>query len=87
MAKHLNVDLSFNANTAQAKQSILDLQKTLQQIVTQPININDKSIQQSVEAAKQLTYHLNAAFNTSTGKLDLTAFNASLKRSNTNVTT
>ena len=87
MAKHLNVDLSFNANTAQAKQSILDLQKTLQQIATQPININDKSIQQSVEAAKQLTYHLNAAFNTSTGKLDLTAFNASLKRSNTNVTT
>ena len=87
MAKHLNVDLSFNANTAQAKQSILDLQKTLQQIATQPININDKSIQQSVEAAKQLTYHLNAAFNTSTGKLDLTAFNTSLKRSNTNVTT
>ena len=87
MAKQLNVSLAFSANTTQAKQSILDLQKTLQQIATQPININDKSLQQSVEAAKQLTYHLSAAFNTTTGKLDLTAFNTSLKRSSNNVTT
>jgi hypothetical protein len=51
-----------------------------------PMRMNDKDIMASAEAAKQLTYHLNKAFDVSTGKLDLKAFNSSLKSSNTNVT-
>jgi hypothetical protein len=37
-------------------------------------------------AAKELSYHLNQAYNTSTGNLDLSKLNASLQKSSTNVT-
>jgi hypothetical protein len=47
---------------------------------------NDNGIQAAAKAAKELSYHLNKAFNANTGNLDLSKFNASLSKSNTNIT-
>ena len=85
MAKQLNVSLAFTADTAKAKGQLLDLQKTLQSLVT---SINkpsgglglSKEIQEATTKAAQLKIQLQDATG-STGKLDLTKFNESMKRS------
>jgi hypothetical protein len=82
MAKQLNVDLNIRANTSMAKSSIMELQTMLGQIAhTGTINVNDVKIQQASQAAKELSIHLNNAFNVNTGKLDLHVLNKSLSSS------
>ena len=85
MAKHLNVSLTFNADTEQAKKKIQELQASLQSVAKMPGAatelFDDASIQKASQAALELERHLAKAVNVDTGKLDLSRFSQSLKAS------
>lgn len=84
MAKQLNVNLAFDADTAKAKKAIEDLNSSLQKIQSTPRNgglVDDVSIRRASEAARELQKHLSAAVNVDTGKIDLNRFSHSLKSS------
>ena len=91
MAKQLNVNLSFNADTKQAKADIEALSKALQTIAKMPGNasslFDDTEIKKASQAALELQQHLSKAVNTDTGKLDLSHFSSSLKASNKDLST
>ena len=79
MAKRLNVELGFTANTSDAKKQINDLIASLQKIQTIPSNMYiDKGLQEASKAAKELQRHIQNAVNVDTGKLDLNKFANSL---------
>ena len=86
MAKQLNVDLRFTADTSQAKRAIQDLQNSLSTIAKMPGNasnlFDDTEIKKASKAALELQGHLQKAVNVNTGKLDLSRFASSLKTSN-----
>lgn len=83
MAKQLNVNMSFTADTSKAKQQIQELNRSLQEVQNfRTINVNDASIQSAKQAALDLQRHLNAAVDVNTGKLDLSKFSQSLTKSN-----
>lgn len=87
MAKQLNVNLAFNADTAKAKAEIKSLQQDLYKIMNASGgNSMSAGMKEASAAAKELSYHLNQAYNTTTGNIDLSKLNASLKKSSTNVT-
>ena len=89
MSKNLNVNLSFTADTTQAKKNILDLQNSLNSITSignTKLKLTD-DMQIAVNSAKQLQMHLANALNTRTGNFDLNKLNASLKASNTSLAT
>lgn len=82
MAKQLNLNLQMNADTSQAKKNLLDLKKTLNEIAAIKVdngNLN-KDLQNAIKSAKELQVHINNAFNTKTGNLDISALDMSLKR-------
>ena len=90
MAKGLNkeytVSLAFTADTDSAKQNIQSLSQELQNLVTSTSlktkNFGiDKDLQSATASAAQLKVQLEAAVNTDTGKLDLSKFSDSLKKS------
>lgn len=90
MAKGLNkeytVNLAFTADTSSAKQNIQSLSQELQNLVTSTSlktkNFGiDKDLQSATASAAQLKVQLEAAVNTDTGKLDLSKFSDSLKKS------
>ena len=85
MAKQLNVNLAFTADTAKAKAQIAELYKTLNQVsansAASPNLFDTQKLKEGVAAAKELQHHLNAAVDVNTGKLNLSAFSASLKSS------
>ncbi len=90
MAKGLNkeytVNLAFTADTNLAKQNIQSLSQELQNLVTSTSlktkNFGiDKDLQSATASAAQLKVQLEAAVNTDTGKLDLSKFSDSLKKS------
>lgn len=90
MAKSLNkeytVNLAFTADTDSAKQNIQSLSQELQNLVTSTSlktkNFGiDKDLQSATASAAQLKVQLEAAVNTDTGKLDLSKFSDSLKKS------
>lgn len=86
MAKQLNIDLSFRADTSQAKAQIQELQKALSEVAKLPANsanlFDDVGLRKASEAALELEQHLSKAVNVDTGKLDLSRFSSSLKASN-----
>ena len=86
MAKQLNVNLAFTADTGQAKAQIMQLQQQL----TNLVNIAGrqsgqlgltKELQQATTAAAQLKAQLQTATDVNTGKLDLTKFTQSMTES------
>ena len=85
MAKQLNVNLAFSADTSKAKAQINDLISTLQNIAKMPGQatqlFDDKQIKEASNAALELQQHLTKATNVDTGKLDLSKFATSLKSS------
>lgn len=92
MAKQLNsyqVNLQFNANTAQAKTQLQDLQTTLDAIIKESVagvskgdfNLT-KRLNEAQIAASKLQTILAQTTNVKTGKMDLTRFSQSLKQSN-----
>ncbi len=90
MAKQLNVEMSFTADTSKAKQQIEQLQQALQKLSSGSSIQNKglaitKDIQEGMKAASQLQVILEKAINTNTGKLDLTKFTQSLNASKTNL--
>ena len=89
MAKQLNVNLAFKADTSQAKSAIMDLQSSLSKIATMNTNapgVDPSKLKAASSAAKELSIHLNNAFNAQTGNFDLSKLDRSLKTSQTNVT-
>ena len=89
MAKQLNVNLAFTANTSQAKASLQDLQNQLSKLSSMPININGSKmageIRQASDAALELQTHLKNAMNPQTGTLDFTKLNTSIQKSGTSL--
>lgn len=85
MAKQLNVNLAFTADTSQARASIQELQNSLNNIHKAPARedaiFDSKNIKEASQAALELTQHLQKAVNVDTGKLDLARFSSSLKTS------
>ena len=90
MGKQINVGLKFTADTGQAKASIQELQSLLNKLSLDSASTNKaapeaKRLYEAAEAAKELSYHLNNAYNAKTGHFDLSALDKSLKSSNTSV--
>lgn len=92
MAKQLNVNLSFTANTGQVRQQIQELQKQLQQLGTFGSKSSiasqlplKKELNEAKIAAIELKTHLSQAFNQQTGSLDFTKLNNSIKQSGTSL--
>lgn len=91
MAKQLNVNLVFNADTEKAKARMAELQTNLNNLnnsfatktLRNPLTPGLKEAQ--IEATK-LNAALQASMNVNTGKFDLSKFNQSLKSSGTNLT-
>ena len=85
----VNVNLAFNADTGKAKTQIMELQSLLSKIAyTGATGGTDKlqtDLHAASEAAKELQFHLNNAFNVSTGNFDLSMLDRSLKTSGTNI--
>ena len=87
MAKQLNVNMSFTADSSQAQANLQALNTTLNQIAsinTKGLNF-DSPIRQAVEAAKELKVHLTNAFDVKTGNLNLNALQTSLKSTGTSL--
>lgn len=90
MGKQINVGLKFTADTGQAKASIQELQSLLNKLSLDSASTDKaapeaKRLYEAAEAAKELSYHLNNAYNAKTGRFDLSALDKSLKSSNTSV--
>ena len=87
MAKQLNVNLAFNADTGKAKAQIQDLQHTLNNLVktSAASNINagktlTKDLMEAQVSASKLQTVLNQSMNVKTGNLDLTKFSEGLNK-------
>ena len=85
MPKQLNVNLAFTADTGKAAAGIKSLQQQLTQLMNTAASNSaslglTKDIKEATNAAAQLKVTLNNAM-TSSGTLDLTKFNDSLKAS------
>lgn len=87
MAKQLNVDINFRANNTEAvKKQVLDLQHSLSKIALGNIvGVDSTQLKAASSAAKELSIHLNNAYNANTGKLDLSKLNRSLATANTDI--
>ena len=86
MAKQLNYSVSFTPDTTALQQTMNTLQKQLQSIASTKITIDDGSMRQAVDAAKDLQKYLLLATDATTGNLDLSKFSSVLKNAGTNVT-
>ena len=86
MAKQLNVNLAFTADTGKAKAQLQDLNKQLDNLISGK-NVKNidlgitEEINEGIAAAAKLKAQLNDATDVNTGKLDLTKFSQSLKKS------
>ena len=88
MAKQLNVNLAFTADTGKAKAQIQDLQNQLTKLVTTTnnqkfsVDLDNKGINEAISSVAELQAHLRKATNQKTGNLDFSKLNDSLKKSN-----
>ena len=87
----IKVNLTFQSNVEQARQSIKQLQTDLNSLTQKSLTNNsglqlNKDLLQASSTAQQLKINLQSAFNTQTGKLDLVAFNNSMKQAGLSVT-
>ena len=89
MAKQLNVNLAFTADTSQALQTLQQLKQNLHSISSLDISTTGISneLKSAVHSAQALEQHLVNAFNTKTGNLDLGKLNTSLKQSGDSLAT
>ena len=93
MAKQLNVSLSFNANTAKAKQQILELQSALDNLIKNSATSSSgklaitKELSEAQVAASKLQTILSQSMNVKTGNLDLTKFSEALNTSGLKLST
>ena len=91
MAKQLNVNLAFTANTAAAKQQIQSLQQSLDSLIANSVKSQQlpitKQLTEAQTAAASLKVALDSAINVNTGKLDLSKFSESINKSGLNLRT
>ena len=87
----VDITLAFQADTQKAKQNLLDLQKTLQEVGKLPANsqafFNDQEFKKASQAALELQKHMAAALNPKTGNIDLSRLTTSLKSAGTDLAT
>ncbi len=86
MAKNINVNLTFTANTKQAQQGLNALQTQLHNLSTNALNITGasqytKEIMRATNAASNLSSMLQVATNPETGTLNLNKFSQVIKSS------
>lgn len=85
MAKQLNVNLAFTADTGKVKAQLQDLQKSLTNLInTSSLSKTNGFSDQLFEASKaaaELKIHLQNATNVKTGNLDFTKLNDSIAQS------
>ena len=84
MKKTIQVDLQFNANVANAKSQMQQLQTQLSGLATQSSSTQlsiTPQLREAQNSAMQLKIALNNAFNQNTGKLNLNKFRNELKQS------
>ena len=86
MPKQINVKLGFEADTSRAKQQIMDLQKSLDNLLSGSIkegalNGFDTDIAKAQQSILKLKTVLNNSLNMDTGRLDLSKFNTQLNNS------
>ena len=85
MAKQLNVNLTFTADTSKAKAQLQDLQNQLSHVINLPGSSFaggiTSDIQKATQAAAELKVHLESATNVKTGTLDFAKLNQSIKNS------
>ena len=86
MAKQLNVNLAFTADTSQASQQLSALQNQLRQLTSgfnsnSGTNMLTKDIKNASQAAVELQRNLQAAINVDTGKLDLSKLSREMANS------
>lgn len=84
MAKALNYNLNFKANTKEVESSLKQLQTQLEALYNNPLKFNTASLKQAKSEIQSLSRMLNASTN-SAGKLNLGNFNAELKKAGTSV--
>ena len=89
MAKQLNVNLAFTADTSKALQTLQQLKQNLHSIASLDISSTgiSKELKSAVQSAQALEQHMANAFNTKTGNLDLSKLNSSLKQSGASLAT
>ena len=80
MAKQLNVNIGFTADTSRAKAAIQDLSQSLSKVTTglnnTPVTLN---LDKAKQAAIELRDILNSSMNINTGKLDISKFATQLR--------
>ena len=91
MAKQLNVNLAFTADTGKAKAQLQDLQNQLNKVINMPAaslptQAMEKNLKSATHAAAELKVHLENAMNPKTGTLDFTKLNQSIKSSGSSLT-
>lgn len=92
MAKRLNVDIGFTADTSQAKKQIAELQTQLTNLINaqagnKGLNLGiDQELQKASVAAATLQHQLKECVNVDTGKLDLGKFTQQMKSSGMSIT-
>ena len=80
MPKQLNVNMSFTADSSQAKRQLQELQKSLADLTNNAYSKNGskvidlKNIQEASAAVAKLKVDLQEATNKDTGTLDLSKF-------------
>ena len=75
----IKINLGFSADTSQARREMQSLSQAINQITEHPATlIDDSNLREGVQAAKELATHLQRAYDTDTGKLNLAQFSKSL---------
>lgn len=87
MANRIQYTIGFDTDISQAKKQIDSLVSQLQKIskISLQTAIDDSSLKSASKAAQELQKHLQSALDVNTGKLNLNAFNNSLRSANTNI--
>lgn len=85
--KQYYVNMKFNADTSAAQSQVQKLQSSLSQVANMKISVQGGNLDKAAQSAKILGDHLARATNMSTGKLDFSALQHSLKSANTDLTT
>lgn len=85
MAKNLQVNLAFTADTNAAMQNLQTLRNSLNEISSLPFSVGkglNSDLQIAANSASQLQKHLGAAMDVKTGNLNLNKLQSSLQQSN-----
>lgn len=84
MAKNLNYNIIFKANTKEAEGSLKELQQQIMALYTNSVQFKGHSFKEAAQNMQQLSKMLQVSID-KTGKLNLTKFNEQLKKANTTV--